>query len=153
MGLSKEQLRRRSRALRQGVKRGRACAASVALATIVALALGLAQVSLNDAYDPALDARCVRTLRETQRAWFEGRACHYSAREARADFIAAELALTVRARHAPGPCVVMTIGLPEPGLRTRGRRCESDAKAGRRGRGDGGEDGILGERDGERGSV
>ena len=115
MGLSKEQLRRRSRALRQGVKRGRACAACVALANVVALALGLAQVSLGGAYDPALDARCVRTLKETQRSWFEHRACHYSAREARADFIAAELALTVRARHAPGPCVVMTIGLPEPG--------------------------------------
>ena len=38
-------------------------------------------------------------------------------------------------------------------VRTRGRRCESDAKAGKRGRGDGDEDGILGERDGERGSV
>jgi hypothetical protein len=115
MGLSKEQLRRRSRALRQGVKRGRACGACVGLVTILALALGLAQVSLNDAYDPALDARCVKTLKEAQRSWFEHRACHYSAREAQADFIAAELALTVRARHAPGPCVVMTLGLPEPG--------------------------------------
>ena len=63
-------------------------------------------------YDPALDARCVRDLRERQRAFFDRHACAYDAGEASAEFIAAELALRVRARHAPGPCAVMTIGLP-----------------------------------------
>jgi len=115
MGLSKDQLRRRARTLRANARRGRACGGCIVLVTIIATALGLTQVALNPMYDPALDARCVKTLKQTQREWFETRACHYDAREGHADFVAAELALRVRAKHAPGPCVVMTVGLPTAG--------------------------------------
>ena len=115
MGLSKDQLRRRARTLRANARRGRACGGCIVLVTIIATALGLTQVALNPMYDPALDARCVKTLKQTQKEWFETRACHYDAREGHADFVAAELALRVRAKHAPGPCVVMTVGLPTAG--------------------------------------
>lgn len=82
---------------------------------MIALSLGFAQVSLGPTYDPALDVRCVKELKKTQKHWFSSRACLYDTREAHADFIAAELALSVRARHSPGPCMVMTLGLPAPG--------------------------------------
>ena len=111
MGFTKEQLRRRERLLRIAARRGRACGALCVFSMILALFLAFQSIA-RASYDPALDARCVRDLRERQRAFFDRHACAYDAGEASADFIAAELALRVRARHAPGPCVVMTIGLP-----------------------------------------
>ena len=112
MGLSKDQLRRRARTLRANARRGRACGGCIVLVTIIATALGLTQVALNPMYDPALDARCVKTLKQTQKEWFETRACHYDAREGHADFVAAELALRVRAKHAPGPVSYTHLTLP-----------------------------------------
>jgi hypothetical protein len=118
MGLSKEQLKVRARVFRAGAKRGRACGFFVALVTMLSLTLGMMHAGVKSSgasYDPALDARCVKALKQKQKMWFEDRACHYDSREAHADFIAAELALRVRATHAPGPCVVLTLGLPTPG--------------------------------------
>ena len=114
MGLTKDQLRQRTKLLRLGARRGRLCSACVAFGTVLALVLGSLRLAYAPPYDPALDARCVKGLRSAQSEWFETRACAYDAREARADFVAAELALTVRAKHTPGPCAVLTLGLPTP---------------------------------------
>lgn len=113
MGYSKEQLRRRERLHRFAVRRGRGCGAVVTFAFFTIFLLWMQTTArAGRAYDPAMDAKCVRALSMAQREFFQRRACEYDTSNAKADFIAAELALTVRKRHAPGPCVVMTLGLP-----------------------------------------
>lgn len=115
MGLTKDQLRRRTTLLRLAAKRGRVCAALLAILVVLACVFGGFIGVFGAPRDLALDTKCVRLSKAAQSQWFDSRACAYDAYEARADFVAAELALTVRAKHEPGACAVLTLGLPEPG--------------------------------------